>query len=84
MTNRFHYQARVAAIWLLHGECCAKLLRAHGRDSQADSFETGLSELTELIAAEVGRQELADAMIWAHDQIMASNDDEPRTSQSRH
>lgn len=71
MRDRQH-DARVAALWLLHGNACVKLLRAHGRGGHADSFAAALHEVAEIVAAEVGRDLLTAAMDWASSQLWGS------------
>ena len=61
-------QARVTALWIMHGAACVKLLRAHGSEMHADNFEAALSELTEIVAHELGRQHLVEALDWAANQ----------------
>jgi len=58
------YQARIAALSMAHGIALAKLLRAHGRDTHADNVEAALHELENIVAREVGRRALAEAMSW--------------------
>jgi hypothetical protein len=65
-------EARVHALWILHSAACAKLLRSKGRNWQADAFEAALSELTEIIAGEMGRKRLEAAMNWAAGQASKS------------
>jgi hypothetical protein len=38
------YNARMAALWILHGTACVKLLKAHGRMLHAENFEAALRE----------------------------------------
>lgn len=57
--------ARVAALWIMHGMECVKLLRAHGRSRHAANFAEALEELTDILAREVGREELSKAIDWA-------------------
>ena len=73
MKDRDH-DARVAALWILHGGACAKLLRAHGRVGHADNFEAALSEVAEIVADRVGRDTLSAAMDWASDQLWGTLD----------
>lgn len=63
------YNARMAALWIMHGTACIKLLRAHGRALHADNFEAALREFVDIIADEVGRDTLTEAMDWAAGQI---------------
>lgn len=71
MRDREH-DARVAALWILHGNACVKLLRAHGRAGHADSFAAALHEVAEIVAGEVGRDILSAAMDWASNQLWGS------------
>lgn len=69
------HNARMAALWIMHGTACIKLLRAHGRTLHADNFEAALREFVDIIAAEVGRETLTDAMDWAAGQVSTYGDD---------
>lgn len=69
------YNARMAALWIMHGTACIKLLRAHGRTLHADNFEAALREFVDIIADEVGRDTLTEAMDWAAGQISVYGDD---------
>ena len=71
MRDREH-DARVAALWILHGKACVKLLRAHGRAGHAESFAQALHEVAEIVAQEVGRDILSAAMDWASSQLWGS------------
>ncbi len=71
MRDREH-DARVAALWILHGNACVKLLRAHGRAGHAESFAAALHEVAEIVADEVGREILRAAMDWASSQLWGS------------
>jgi len=71
MNDREH-DARVAALWILHGGACAKLLRAHGRGGHAESFEAALGEVAAIVAGEVGEDTLTAAMDWASNQLWGS------------
>lgn len=62
-------QAKVTALWIMHGAACVKLLRARGRRAHADNFEAALSELTEIVAGELGRAQLVAALDWAANQV---------------
>lgn len=57
--------AKLVALWIMHGLACARLLREHGRGEHALNFETALEELKEIMASEVGRDELSRAIEWA-------------------
>lgn len=69
------YNARMAALWIMHGTACIKLLRAHGRSLHADNFEAALREFVDIIADEVGRDTLTEAMDWAAGQVSVYGDD---------
>ncbi|HYB10689.1 MAG TPA: hypothetical protein VEJ16_13550 [Alphaproteobacteria bacterium] len=71
MNDREH-DARVAALWILHGGACVKLLRAHGRYDHAENFEDALNEVASIVADEVGEDTLSAAMDWASDQLWGS------------
>ena len=63
--NDCEHDARVAALWILHGGACVKLLRAHGRSSHAlENFE-GSERSGVIVADEVGEDTLSAAMDWA-------------------
>jgi hypothetical protein len=68
MTDR-DQQAKVTALWIMHGAACVKILRARGRRTHADNFEAALSELTEIVAGELGRAQLVAALDWAANQV---------------
>jgi len=63
------YNARMAALWILHGAACVKLLKSHGRALHAENFEAALREFTDIVADEVGHDRLTEAMDWAADQV---------------
>jgi len=63
------HDARVAALWILHGGACVKLLRAHGRAGHAENFQAALGEVAEIVANRVGRDTLNAAMDWASSQL---------------
>ncbi len=63
------YDARMAALWIMHGTACVKLLRTHGRLLHADNFEAALREFVDIIADDVGRDTLSEAMDWAAGQV---------------
>ncbi len=58
------YHARVAALSMAHGAALVKLLRAHGQDVHAANVETALHDLDAIVAREVGRLALGEAMSW--------------------
>ncbi|MDJ0948710.1 MAG: hypothetical protein QNJ94_07300 [Alphaproteobacteria bacterium] len=66
--------ARIVALWIMHGMACAKLLREHGRRDHASNFETALDELRDILADQVGRDELSRALDWATSELW---DDQP-------
>ena len=65
--------ARLAAIWMLHGAACARLLRAHGRNDTADNMDEALSEVQDILSVELGTEELSDALDWATAQLWESD-----------
>ena len=60
--------ARVAALWMLHGKACVKLLQAHGRTDHAGNMDAALSQIRDILAAELGAEALAEALDWATEQ----------------
>lgn len=62
-------QARVAALWMVHGAALTRLLRAHGRGEHADNLEAALGEVSDIVAGSVGRPALAHAMDWVSEQL---------------
>ena len=69
------YNARMAALWIMHGTACVKLLRANGRTLHAENFEAALREFVDIIAGEVGRDILTEAMDWASGQVSVYGND---------
>jgi len=67
--------ARMAALWIMHGTACVKLLKAHGRSMHAENFEAALREFVDIIANEVGRDNLSQAMDWAATQVAVYGSD---------
>lgn len=67
--------ARMAALWIVHGTACVKLLKAHGRTMHAENFEAALREFVDIVAAEFGRDNLSAAMDWAAVQVSVSGND---------
>lgn len=63
------YQARAAAFWMAHAACLARLLRAHGQELHAINLEAAMNEVAEIVARQVGRQTLAQAMGWASSRL---------------
>ena len=61
--------ARVAALWMLHGKACVKLLRAHGSNDHAGNMDAALSQMRDILAAELGADALAEALDWATEQL---------------
>lgn len=78
------YNARMAALWIMHGTACVKLLKAHGRQLHADNFEAALREYVDIIAGEVGRDTLTEAMDWAAGQVSVYGDDFDQSAVSVH
>ena len=67
VTDRIN-QARIAAIWMVHGAALAKLLRANARARHARNLEAALEEAAAIIAEEVGKADLSAAMDWVTEQ----------------
>jgi hypothetical protein len=65
MMDKYNREACVAALWILHGAACAKLLRAHGRTHHAESFDAALKDVAEIVAEQVGPGTLSAAIAWA-------------------
>lgn len=82
MRDREH-DARVAALWILHGGACVKLLRAHGRGGHAESFEAALSEVASIVADQVGQDMLSAAMDWASNQLWGTPENASMTAPDR-
>ena len=61
--------AKLSALWLLHGRACTKLLRAHGEESHAVNFDAALDQIMQILAADVGKRELVEAMDWATEEL---------------
>lgn len=78
------YNARMAALWILQGTACVKLLKAHGRSLHADNFEAALREYVDIIADEVGRDTLSEAMDWAAGQVSVYGNDIDQAAVSVH
>jgi hypothetical protein len=74
--------AKLAALWILHGRASADLLRAHARVGHAANLDAALDELIEIVAARVGRRQLARALDWASDELWGAGDRaaSPRTN----
>ena len=58
------YHARVAALSMAHGAALVKLLRAHSQDIHAANVQAALHDLDAIVAREVGRLALGEAMSW--------------------
>ncbi len=69
------YNARMAALWILHATVCVKLLKAHGRTLHAENFEAALREFADIVADEVGHDTLTEAMDWAAGQVSVYGND---------
>ena len=61
--------ARVTALWMVHGNSLANLLRRHGRGGHADNLDAALGQVAEIMSGEIGRDTLTQAMDWASDQV---------------
>lgn len=84
MVGQEHNNARMAALWIMHGTACVKLLKANGRELHADNFEAALREFVDIIADEVGRDNLSEAMDWAAAQVSVYGSDFEQGSVSIH
>ena len=84
MIGQEHNNARMAALWIMHGTACVKLLKAHGRGLHAENFEAALREFVDIIADEVGRDNLTEAMDWAAGQVSVYGNDFEQGSVSIH
>lgn len=62
-------QARVAALWMVHGSALSRLLRAHGRGDHADNLDAALCEVSDIVAGAIGEPVFAHAMDWVSDQL---------------
>ena len=85
--DRFEHDARVAALWILHGAACAKLLRAHGRTDHAESFDAALKVVAEIVAEQVGLNTLKAAIAWATSEFTGGGElppDMPDIKQTLH
>jgi propanediol dehydratase small subunit len=71
---------RIAALWIVHGRACADLLRTHGRHRHAQNFEEAIAEITEIIAREVGRERLSEAMDWATENLWPNGSGQARSA----
>ncbi len=68
------YQARVAALSLSQCTTVVKLLRAHEQDVHAENMEAAINVVVSLVANELGRDTLAQAMSWASNELGGSAD----------
>ncbi len=68
------YQARVAALSIAQCTTAVNLLRAHAQDVHAENMEAAINVVVSLVAKELGRETLAQAMSWAsgHNRSVAS------------
>ena len=66
------YQARVAALSLSQCTTVVNLLRAHEQDVHAENMEAAINVVVSLVAKELGRETLAQAMSWASDELGGS------------
>lgn len=56
------FNARLAAVWLVHGQALARLLHKHGRTEHADDVERALKVFMETVSDEVGGDVLRAAL----------------------
>jgi len=76
-------EARMAALWLIHGDACVKLLQAHGRAGHAENFAAALGQVAEIVADEVGRDTLSAAMDWASNHLWGGSAVDPQSPPRR-
>lgn len=84
MIGQENNNARMAALWIMHGTACVKLLKANGRSTHAENFEAALREFVDIIADEIGRESLSEAMDWAAAQVAIYGSDFEQGSTSIH
>ena len=75
-------EARLAALSILNGVNCAKLLRSHGQFEHAGNLESAMAALTDILSSQVGRDTLSEALDWASAEMWdgdASSDAPPLT-----
>ena len=65
------YEARIAALSMMHLAACRTLLAAHGRHDHAKNIEAALDAIVEILAGKLGRDRLTQAMDWASGQLWA-------------
>ncbi|MEM7224989.1 MAG: hypothetical protein AAF495_18570 [Pseudomonadota bacterium] len=63
------HQARIAALSLAQCNSVVTLLRAHGQDGHADGMEAALNMVMTIVAEELGRDTLSQAIAWASDEL---------------
>ncbi len=63
------YQARVAALSIAQCTTVVNLLRARGQDAHANNVEAAMNVVVSLVANELGRETLAQAMSWVSDEL---------------
>jgi hypothetical protein len=61
MTDR-DFNAKLAAVWLVHGQALAHLLHHHGQPEHAVNVERALGVFMEIVSDEVGSDVLRDAL----------------------
>jgi hypothetical protein len=70
---------KVAALWFVHGRSCANLLRAHGQTRHADNHDAAMDALLDILAGELGRAELAEAIDWVSENMWSDRATNPGT-----
>ena len=70
---------KVAALWIMHGRSSANVLRAHGQTHHARSQEEAMDALLEILAAQLGRSELAAAIDWVSENLWSGQATSPGT-----
>ena len=63
------HQARITALSLAQCNSVITLLRAHGQTLHADGMEAALNMVVTIVAKELGRDTLSQAITWAADEL---------------
>ncbi|MEM7169893.1 MAG: hypothetical protein AAF530_06960 [Pseudomonadota bacterium] len=62
------YHARIAALSMAQCASVVTFLRSHGEQDHAASVDQAIERMTEILAAELGRDVLTQAMNWVSEQ----------------
>ena len=63
------HQARVVALSVAHCSAMASLLRASRQDEHASNVEAAITVTLSLVANQVGRETMAEAIDWARNEL---------------